>query len=319
MTLGSSGVSSGRAPGLSILTFNAGLLNLGLGRRSVFRFTQYVEERRAALSGAIRGIDADIVALQEIYSLRTKRRVESDLRALYPHAFFEERESILQMGNGLLLLSKHPLSERTFRPFRSGFITERIIARTGALGAIVNLPSGDRVAIVNVHTTAGTLFLHPESPRAERARAAQLGELIEHARGYRAARTVLAGDMNCGPGVSQSNFDILLAEGFVDSFAVAPPSDAEMTVTWDPANPLNSGSLHSMCPPQRIDHVLLATAKGGPPLSAVRTEIVFRAPFVLTSAGEVTLSDHYGVFVELATKATEVASSACPDAQRKEP
>ena len=49
---------------LSLLTLNCGLLKIGLFGRPILQPAPFIDERLAALPAALRGVDADIIALQ---------------------------------------------------------------------------------------------------------------------------------------------------------------------------------------------------------------------------------------------------------------
>ncbi len=74
--------------------------------------------------------------------------------------------------------------------------------------------------------------------------------------------------------------------------------------TWDPENVLNKGGVHGHCPPQRVDHVFLPVGESS--FGRVTLcDVVFSEKIVTLPSGTMcSLSDHYGVVVEVETKGT---------------
>lgn len=153
-------------------------------------------------------------------------------------------------------------------------------------------------SMIGFHVTSGGLRLHPESPASESVRAQQVEEILAAARSE--AAIVIAGDLNAGPGVSQVNYDQIIAAGYLDCLAACGKQDQ---ATWDPLNPLNATGPHRTSPPQRCDHIFVqrsALEKGIVTLAGAET--VFREPIVSVPGQRVTLSDHYGVTATLARR-----------------
>ena len=97
--------------------------------------------------------------------------------------------------------------------------------------------------------------------------------------------------MNAGLGVSEGNYMAFERGGYVDAYRA---SGAGERATWEPTNRLNASGPHRACPPQRIDHVFVR----GPAVAGAG--VVLDEEIVEVAGGtRVTLSDHYGVMVEL--------------------
>ncbi|HVG24234.1 MAG TPA: endonuclease/exonuclease/phosphatase family protein [Thermoanaerobaculia bacterium] len=266
-------------PELRLLTFNAGLLRAAGG---LLQPAPFVNQRREALPHALGTTGADVIVLQEVYDGRSRAAIA----AAFPHVSLPARTTRrLALQNGLMVASRQPL-RTAFHRFRAGTLEERLFDRKGF--SVTELQS---LTIVNFHTTAGGLRRHPEDPLVERIRGRQIDEMLRVLDS--AAACVLAGDLNAGPGVSETNYRQLERAGFVDAWALHHPgSDG---ATWDPANPLNAGGPHQTSPPQRCDHIFL---RG--PVTALSSEIVLTEPIVDTGGRRVTLSDHYGLTAMLA-------------------
>jgi len=278
---------------LSLLTYNTGLLRAPLQR---FDPIPHVDERLAAIPTEILRLEADVVALQEVFQPRDRHTILARVRTRYPHVGHVPAARA-QFDSGLLTLSRHPLRARV-EPFRDGPWSERVLSNKGALVTEIDLPEVGPVTVINQHATAGGFFALPESPRAEAMRRGQVDQLVAIARGARGT-VLLVGDLNAGPGAAEANYRQLEACGFTDLFAHLHGDDP--ACTWDPKNALNAHGLHRSCPPQRIDHVFVrAEDLRLGRVTPRRVRIVLDRPQVRTAAGAtVTPSDHYGLHAEL--------------------
>lgn len=282
----------------SLLTLNAGLALARLFGKTVVAPAPFVEERCRALPGAIAGLDADTVLLQEIYEPEHRDHVVTQLAEQYPHIARCDTSGFATKDHGLMILSKHPLSGSHFTSFNQRLFDERLSVKKGFISTVVDAPVFGRTFLTNAHTTAGGLFRHPERKGIDAVRQCQLLQIMAAAMGSGLNARIIGGDLNTGPEVSRSNYDLLLAAGYHDPY-IPRYSSAEPTATWNPKNPLNSNGPHRMCPPQRIDHVLVW---GMPVMDIIVTDtrIVLHEPTVEVQTGYVTVSDHYGFLVRFA-------------------
>lgn len=269
---------------LAILSFNAGLLNLNVCGLTILEPTPHIEERLSMIPNALKRLDADIILLQKVYEKEHGERIQRELGLPYAIGTRDH----FPMRSGLLLLSKHPITEGGFTPFKTRLIEDRV-ADKGMITARITTPLGD-VAIANVHPTAGGL--HPEAPKAEGVRSKQLRQATDELEriGMEYSIRVLGGDFNAGPEASKGNFQELLKKGYRDSFRNQEPQ----RFSWDPSNPLNANGPHAHCPPQRCDHILVCD-----PIVRAESKIVLMDPIVPVPSGSCTLSDHYGVLATI--------------------
>ncbi len=279
---------------LRIVTLNAGLLSLLGGR---VQTAPFVKERLAALPARLRALDADVVALQEVHRQDHRERIVAALRDSFPFCVYQRKRRNLGIENGLMTLSRLPATG-SLELFRDGSIDEMLLDTKGVLRCRIELGEGRLLNLLNVHTTAGTLFLHPEAAKTNRIRAAQIRQLLAMAEAETAV-TLIAGDLNAGPGVSDENFRQLAEGGYESVYDLLHGEDH--LVTWDPTNRLNRKGPHRACPPQRIDHVFVRRSdleRGR--VEAVSCAICFQDESVATASGErVTVSDHFGLQVDL--------------------
>lgn len=271
---------------LRLLTLNVGLLRVRLLGRTLVE-VPHLGARLRALPGALAADGADVLCLQEAFRPDHRDHLVAGLRDTHPHVVRAD-DRRRGLTHGLLLLSRHPLRDGGFTPFRAAERWQRVFVRQGVLTATVAVPGVGDVRVVDVHTTAGWRA-GPEAAAVEELRDRQLAEAHALATGS-GLPALLCGDLNAGPQASRANFAALLARGWTDP---APAGN-----TWDPDNALNAGGPFPDSPAQRVDHVLLDPAAGA--LLAVRSaQVVHDQPVVPVPGGAVTLSDHAGVRVEL--------------------
>lgn len=299
---------------IKFLTLNAGLLSVRFFGKTLLEPAGYVAERKAMLPGEIKGFDADIVTLQEVYACEDKRWIANSLRDIYPYSFFSEtRKDLRLLQDSLMILSKYPLRKNNFTRFRAGRWDEYLLDTKGYSESLIdNSPLG-KIVVFNVHTTAGALT-HPESPVIDNVRGQQILQLLSRAKELSSEyEPILVGDFNCGPGVaidlpipdlttkgcnvtsrnrvSLGNYQLFSQAGFDDCFKQVNQREI---ATWDPVNnPLNKDGEHADwgCPAQRIDHVFMRKNS----LICQESDVVLTNLVVKTLHEAVPVSDHYGL------------------------
>lgn len=282
---------------LRLLSLNAGLLTM-LGRSIP---SPFVGERLAQLPQEIRKTGADVVLLQEVYGDAARRSVANALLDLYPHGIYPRKRRRWGLENGVMTLSSYPASGRTIL-FRDAPLDESFLDSKGFLHSSHQLEDGVTLHILNAHTTAGGLFHHPEDPRTDRIRRRQIRQILDE-NDKLSSPVIIAGDINAGPGVSETNFRQILDAGFVSIHDLM--NGVSVQPTWDPLNALNSGGPHRNCPPQRIDHIFVrAQDLNCALIEPISSQICLQDPVVSVNGKQrVSISDHYGLIVELSVRA----------------
>ena len=278
-----------------VTTFNVGLLDITVGGRVIFEFAPYTRLRVDAVLQALLKHEADVVCLQELFHYADAAKITTTLMHKWPYSRIAKKTTPIGFAAGLVTLSRHPILHDQVHTFSAQTITERLIAKKALLICEIEHPKLGELCVGNTHLTAGGLFVHPESARAERVRKLQIKELFEQMENDDAL-TLICGDFNCGPGVSDSNFLGLLRGQFTS--ACRSQSDGEFFVTWDPQNSLNLNSPHKTSPPQRIDHIFFSSDLVRQTSNSVARR-VFDVPVTLSDGSVVTPSDHYGVALEV--------------------
>ena len=281
---------------LRILTLNTGLTEIRLFGVALYEDVPHVTARAAHLAEALRGVDADIVLLQELVPQRVKVRLAAELRALYPHRAGIAEDTRFY-GTGLLTLSRHPMERARCTPFAQQTLEEGLFGPRGMLACTVRTPDLGPVRIVNLHATAGGAYRRKRRLGAADRRSAQVAQAIEAAGAAFDGTVVLAGDFNCDPAADPTAGGLLQGAGLQD-VAAGLPDGARPPGTWDPANPLNRSRAGG--PARRVDHIFLRS--GGDRGVTVRTVCtVLDQPVVPRPDGEqLPVSDHYGLLAALA-------------------
>ncbi|MGP8122168.1 MAG: endonuclease/exonuclease/phosphatase family protein [Xanthobacteraceae bacterium] len=284
---------------VSVLTLNLGLLCLELAGRWRIPIDLHLDARLAAAPRLLSSIDADVVALQEIYRRADREFLTEALSERYPYSA-RPPQTWSPVGSGLLLLSRFPVLQTAFLP-SSRLPHWRALGRQqGVLVADIELPAFGRTRFVNVHISASMPF----GPVASALSPANLRRDIDHL--LAVAKTggpgvVLAGDFNASPEVNSDEYARILRAGYVDTFVAANPEPAAQgAITWDRDNPNNAHGRFGNAPSQRIDHVFISAAS---PLQARSGNVLLQEAVVPGSLGQpVPLSDHYGLLVTLAER-----------------
>lgn len=252
------------------------------------------DRRRPAILNALREVDADVVALQEVWwhaegSLADELAADLGMHVALrpsrdPSSWTSRLPDTEAYGIGNAVLARHPLGEPTTAalpaPSREG--ADRLL-----LDVVVATPTGS-CRVVDVHLT---------STPASALRCEQVRAIAAHVAA--AASTdlppIVLGDFNAEP----DSDEMRLLEGLLTAPAEpglvlintrrwAARPDAP---TWNPVNPhvAATGS-----PPVRIDHVLLGLGRGTVPVRVEGSAVFGDRP-----VDGVWPSDHAGVIVDL--------------------
>lgn len=284
---------------MRILTYNCCALPL---------FTRDIPERLERIGAAIAALDPDVVALQEVFF---PSHLELIRRQLPEHHVASSIRSWRSFGGGLNVLSRFPLRDPEFVRFRRQGSLLRYtalahISRKGYLTTRIQPPDGPEITLVVSHPVADyNDWREVEGPtdRGGRSRlrylwklgavargdpypalqAEQLAQLARHVADLpRDQPLVVAGDLNVPPHAPVLRELVETAE-LEDCMA----GNEQPSFPAEPYYRLGGST------PRRIDYVL---HRGG--LVPTRSRYVLEEPQRLRSGDEVTLSDHFGVWVE---------------------
>lgn len=290
-----------RPPRLRLLTLNVGLLKIRLGNLVLREQIAYPEDRCAKLPEALLSMKADVVLLQEVFHDEHLELLTRELSETYPFIIHSRPNRYhVRYHPGLVTLSRYPIERPRTVLFLDAPVDERIFACKGWLSCrIQNTPLGE-ILLYNAHPTSGGVYRSPHGMRLQMIRMNQLRQLSLAARKAKHPQTIIGGDLNCGPEISEVNFRYLESQGWDDSWELRRrPKRPRQNVTWWVGNPLTANEPHKTASPQRIDHFMLGRSMRGR-IAVANARVVLHKPIVPTAdGGIVTLSDHYGYRVVL--------------------
>jgi endonuclease/exonuclease/phosphatase family metal-dependent hydrolase len=277
-----------------VLTFNAAILDIKFLGYSLYRPLGHIQARLDALVTQLETGPADIVFLQEMFHRDKQKHLCGGLQKCYPYSMGVSSPGWkFRLGNELITLSRYPLFNARLLRFENAPTEELRHTSKGFFHMQTELPGLGLVNLINFHMSAGGKHAHPEAPEMEIIRGQQIAQLIDYTSTL--DRTILAGDLNAGPEASPRNYKQLLDAGFFDLFVAG----AGQGMSWDPDNALvNSGS-ESHLRAQRIDHIF-ADRSLFEVIKSLAAKIVFKDHGITTFDGPISISDHYGLTVDMA-------------------
>jgi endonuclease/exonuclease/phosphatase family metal-dependent hydrolase len=288
-----------RGGSFRLLTINLGLLGVGMSGLWRLPIDSELKRRLAAAPDLLSAVDADVIALQEVYAPADRQFLIRAMAARYPFSAGSPKALSL-VGNGLMVLSRFPILHSEFMLCKGAPPWTRLVWKQGLLGVDLDLPVIGPTRLINVHLAASVPFGQAGSMASEANRDREIVQLLSVASAGDPA-AILAGDFNNSPEIHSNHYRRIIAAGYADAFVAArEPAGANTGITWDAANPLNARGRFRNSPSQRIDHVFVSRASS-PSLTPVSAEIVLRESMIATPSGQrIPLSDHYGMLVTLA-------------------
>jgi endonuclease/exonuclease/phosphatase family metal-dependent hydrolase len=139
---------------LKIITFNCALFDYSLFGLTLFSNPPYSDKRINYIPNSIRNQNADIVALQECFNINYTEFIINQLKDIYPFYLFYNTEILTKLTNGLVFLSKYPISESEFIEFNIHDPLEAIFATKGFLKCLIDIHNIGKINFINLHTTS---------------------------------------------------------------------------------------------------------------------------------------------------------------------
>eukprot|EP01056_Protomagalhaensia_sp_Gyna25_P005048 Protomagalhaensia_sp_Gyna_25__5047@NODE_566_length_3110_cov_7_143601_g440_i0_p1_GENE_NODE_566_length_3110_cov_7_143601_g440_i0NODE_566_length_3110_cov_7_143601_g440_i0_p1_ORF_typecomplete_len421_score56_18Exo_endo_phos/PF03372_23/5_6e25SEEK1/PF15357_6/0_24_NODE_566_length_3110_cov_7_143601_g440_i011263 len=237
---------------ITLLTFNAGLMQYRFLGLTLLRNPPFTYRRLGHMPIALRAANADIVALQEVFEDWHADYLMESLRLIYPFAARRASGGILALHNGLLTFSKFPIVRTDFYKFKNITWSESLLGSKGVLETVINVPSVGLVCVLNAHMVSGGL--DPESAHLDGLRAEETRELLEYAAlaTARGEAPVLLGDFNAAPTVCPASYNMLVEEEWEDGFVLGAPRSQSGLVTSGDSMQKESGSLLYVAPPDCV-------------------------------------------------------------------
>ncbi len=288
---------------LKAVNYNAGLL-AGVVKGDV--------ERAALIVTELKAVDVDVICMEEIFKGHsTAAEFAAKLADTYPYSYWTWTSKYPQ-GNGLLLMSKHPMyrgRELYYSMGNGGPTVDRM-----AIG--VTIVPTDNAWYANVLCTHETAGLRPVDNDTV-TRQSQIAELKAWAmaEGYFDEQTILLGDFNAGPAWSAP-----VCECGVMTTTCSKECDPADTLAYDKVaqdwtDPFSGQdfstsdrpqflelavipSLFPDEPSQRIDHCWYRNLGTAKVIAADTKKVLTTRPNISINGGTETItymSDHYGV------------------------
>ncbi|MBU6154340.1 MAG: endonuclease/exonuclease/phosphatase family protein [Bdellovibrionales bacterium] len=256
-----------QAEPLKIIQFNT--WGVPLAVKDTFRYWEAME--------AMEGREPDLIVLQEIFSRKGKGAFRS---SRYPYEIRGPLGFPRPISSGIRILSKHPVVSSAQVSFCRCTGAD-CFSKKGAVIAILRLPSGNHLNVVNTHLDAGP------SDSVRISQMEQIKGLIE-TYGDPHAPMIIAGDFNLSDR-SEAYGKMMEYFGAGDVWRQTHDS-SESGYTYDAYENryARDYSIKTNSPliKERIDYVLYRSGKSAF-VRPLRSEILFRS--------EPLYSDHYGI------------------------
>ena len=278
---------------LRLLTLNLGLPSVSLGQRRRLPLAELAHRRLTAAPAQLRALNADIISLQEVFHITDQSYLVAALKQDYPyHCALRGTKSAI--GNGLLYLSRYPLTECALTIHKTAMASplQKEAAFLSVTAQLTDLPN---LRLLALHLTAAGPFSNPQSEAELKRRRRELEALLASPG---ASDSVLLGDFNASPHVCPEIYSEIIERGYYDAFIEAGCADGAHAATWERENYFNRRSLYRNAPSQRIDHVFLPDSLAKT-WTVVSAQIALRDPVGLHGNEAFTLSDHFGMLVDL--------------------
>lgn len=300
---------------LKVLTYNVGLL-----RAFTKDLVPKVKERGEKLPDAIAALakkeTIDAIVLQEVWEKPHADAIGGALKKEGYSIFRPGKEgSAFAPGNGLLFAVRDKsfvVVEKgwKFFPFKEKAGLE-LVTDKGMVAARL-APADDKktpafllltthLQVLTVDSETGVIKKENEAEgKAQAAQIEQLSDVATEWGGEEDLPALVAGDLNCGPRLGESNYRLLekeykLFNAVLELFPLEKQPKDKPLVTWDRENPLVKNGQYPNDPSDLIDHVLHRKGKK-------RSWTAKACQIVMKDSDEklkVPLSDHYGTLCSL--------------------
>ena len=142
---------------LRVLTINLGLLGFELKSGWRMPVDSYLKERLVAAPSLLLSLEADVIALQEVYSAADRELLVGAMAARFPFCAVSPKTRSL-VGNGLMLLSRFPILRSAFMPARGAPLWTLPFWKQGLLAVDLDLPSIGLTRLINAHIASSVPF-----------------------------------------------------------------------------------------------------------------------------------------------------------------
>lgn len=274
----------------TVLTMNVALLRI----MGFYEPVPHVSKRLAAFLKQVSLLDADVLCLQEVWSVSDLETIITALKDEYPHmTAFPVGSDDVYVQSGLCVLSRREIMFERYVVYEGFPAVHEYIAQKGAIVVCMYSPLG-ATSIVNTHLVHGGPFFDPNGRRMRNMRKRQIDDLVELADQQYVDASIIVGDLNAGPVTSPENYAAMAGHGYLDARHLADTSDVtSFEHTCDKRNPLNVKMLGSAS--DRIDHVFLAKRDAAQVRVVSCCTVLSEHTVDVRNDKTCPVSDHYGV------------------------
>ena len=268
----------GNSTELNVLTWNVQMLpRIGSLFSSDLRKMQ--EERTDWIIEYLKNSNFDVVLLQECFDRDFIQSISKELAGEYPFQTTPRRPIWYKLSNGLMILSRHPMSIENEISFSYAAQSD-VFASKGAILAKIQIDT-HAIFVVNTHLQADY-----ETRRHQAIRKKQLSEIKKNLlQGMNPTmdKLLIGGDLNVEENIVDEEYKELIetfkSRDLVYEFFKKPSSSFDRDNYW------NRGSKANPC---RLDYFLNNFGLLTKTIRILKTKKVYQNE-------EIDLADHYGI------------------------
>jgi len=280
---------------LSLLTFNAGLLDINFFGIPIFKPAAFIKQRLHNIPAELIKTKADIISLQEVFLPKHQNYLVSMLHDQFPYHSFS-KTPLFNLGSGLMIFSKYPIKNWSFKKYSEpGTLDEAIFITRGFISTEIEINRDIKFALYNTHLTSGGALFKSNHPKTIKIRSLQIKEILSFSEKSLPMDTFILGDFNSGPTISRINYEYILKQGFRDIYKEYCESNKKQeNDTWDNGNPLHKNNTVSQS--SRLDHIFFFSKNNHTEIINSKTTLSDNIVWINNNKRKVIpLSDHYGL------------------------
>ena len=284
---------------LKIITLNCGLMDFNIMGLTIFSNPPFSEKRIKFIPQELIKIDADIIGLQECFNINHVKFIISQLKEKYPYYSAYDTGNLIKLSNGLIILSKFPITKSEFKQHKYNHPIESMFATKGYLSCTINVPNIGLLNFINLHATS---FGDPPEQNNDvlTSNKSVLNNELKEILSLVDSNTIVLGDFNCGPNNSTCNYNFLINNNnLIDTIGSLNEYKNLDLYTWNPNTILTKNGPHSHYPISRIDHIMIHKDLFNYCKISNGKIICNKEIVPIDNNQNVTISDHFGIFVEL--------------------
>lgn len=207
-------------------------------------------ERATVIATLIKPLKPDLVCLCEVWDDDLKESFINACKQQLPYSYYTSTSAI-EMGNGLLILSRMPMSKQQTTAFNNLGGSDQF-AQKGVISTLLTLDDNSTVRLFLTHTQSATEY------SADREK--NLQQVAEQLQAYEPqSPAIICGDLNVIGASAEYDVMMKILSGCDDAYALVHPGDNGFSL--DPNTNVLAQKFDEGEPPQRIDYVLPSTAQ----------------------------------------------------------